>query len=148
MSVDQRMAVRAGTWMLAVMPGDIDAASAPGLGGELKLLLSRQHGTVLVVDMTHTRFCDCAGVRMLLLAHQQATRQDCELRIVTRSPSVRKVLQLTGVEQVLPVFSAMDQALAGAPAGCVPPMASRRGSGGQHAGSHPQPTAIRPHPGS
>lgn len=108
--------VQMGTWALTVMPAEIDMANAPDLGHDLRSLLD-QGGTVLVVDMTQTGFCDSAGVRMLVLAHQQAAQQGSELRLIAPPSQVRRVLGLSGADQVLRVFPTMSEALMDAPTG-------------------------------
>jgi anti-anti-sigma factor len=51
--------------------------------------------------MTATTFCDSSGPRELLLAHHKATAGGIELRIVMPSADVRRIFQLTGLDQVL-----------------------------------------------
>lgn len=108
--------VRMGRWALTIMPTEIDMANAQDLGQDLKTLLDRD-GTVLVVDMTQTGFCDSAGIRMLVLTHRQAAERGSQLRLVAPSACVCRVLELSGADQVLRVFTTMNEALVGAPTG-------------------------------
>ena len=78
----------------------------------------------VVADATETTFCDCAGVRALIRAHRQATAAGAELRVASAtSPAVRRILELTGADQVLdtyPTLTAARDGLALAPASPAP----------------------------
>jgi anti-sigma B factor antagonist len=106
--------VRAGPWVLAVLPVDVDAVTSPEVAHDLHSLLAPDV-SVLVVDMSGAGFCDSSGVRMLLLVHRQAQAQSCELRLVVPTSGVRRVLGLMGADRVLRVFATMGEALADAP---------------------------------
>ena len=68
--------------------------------------------SVLVADATATAFCDCAGVSALVCAHRRATAAGAQLRVVTASAEVRRIIMLTAAHQVLNVHLTMDDALA------------------------------------
>lgn len=96
-------------------PTEIDMTTV----GQLRAILSdwhnRGHATV-VVDMTRTQFCDCAGLRELMLAHQRAVREGGGLRLVIpASGVVLRVFTVTGFDGLIPRFAALEQALAGTP---------------------------------
>lgn len=50
----------------------------------------------LVLDLSHITFCDAAGVRFLLTAHEQARTAGRDLIVRHPSRSVRRALALTG----------------------------------------------------
>jgi anti-sigma B factor antagonist len=68
----------------------------------------------VIADMTATTFCDSAGVTMLIGAKKQATAHGAELRLLLRCPNVVRVLQIQGVDAVLPIYHSLEEALAGA----------------------------------
>jgi anti-anti-sigma factor len=80
----------------------------------LDLLLSALAGrpTVLVADGTGTAFCDCAAISALVCAHRSAAAAGAQLRVVTASGAVRRVIRLTTAYEVLDVYQTMDEALA------------------------------------
>lgn len=62
-------------------PAEIDIATADEL--RTVLLGAAADGyTVVVVDMTGTRFCDSAGLSVLAGAHRRAVAEGGELRLV------------------------------------------------------------------
>jgi anti-sigma B factor antagonist len=93
-------------------PAEIDLTTA----GQLRAILfdwhSRGHATV-VVDMTGTQFCDCAGLRELLLAHERAVSEGGGLRLVIAAGDVvLRIFTLTGLDRLIPRFENLDLALA------------------------------------
>jgi anti-sigma B factor antagonist len=100
--------------VVVALPAEIDMATAGQAGEELGSVLAHRPCAV-IADMTATRFCDSSGISMLVRAHKQAAAHGIEFRLVVRSAGVLRTLALAGIGQLLPVFSTVTQALAGAP---------------------------------
>jgi anti-sigma B factor antagonist len=108
-------------------PTEIDMTTVGQLRAVLFDWLSRGHATV-VVDMTGTQFCDCAGLRELVLAHKRAVRDGGGLRLVIPAGGVvLRIFTVTGLDGVVPRFAALEQALAQVPA-CHAQMTSPSGA--------------------
>jgi anti-anti-sigma factor len=105
-------------------PLDIDAANAECFQQILMQAASCRRGTV-VVNMTGTRFCDSAGVRVLARAQERAVTNGGELLLVIPASAVLGVFALTGITRVIPHFADLNQALAQAQA-VVPRPLQRR----------------------
>ena len=93
-------------------PAEIDLTNAESLLAELTAAMGNG-ATVLIADMSATTFCDSAGVAALVHAHQKAVANQARLRIATQSQAVQRVLSLTGVDTLIPVFPTPDKAQAG-----------------------------------
>jgi anti-sigma B factor antagonist len=65
-----------------------------------------------MVDMSRTRFCDSAGLHALVDAHKWAMADSGQALLVAPGPAVLRILEITGVDQVLPHFSGVAEALA------------------------------------
>ena len=92
-------------------PREIDITNAAGL--RAALLEAAGHGSrTLVVDMTRTRFCDSAGLHVLVSAHQRARADGSELLLVICTAAVLRTFALTGIDRLIPNFPNLDQALA------------------------------------
>jgi len=85
------------------LPAEIDATNAYRIGEELGSAFAPGVATV-VADMTATTFCDSSGAKELLLAHNKAAADGIELRIVMPSADVRRLFELTGLDQVLAIY--------------------------------------------
>jgi anti-anti-sigma factor len=97
-------------------PEDIDITITDQLHAVLLHAMSRGH-TTAVVDMTGTRFCDSAGLHVLVRAHKRALADGGELRVVLAADGpVRRVFDLNCVETLLPAFASVEEAVARPPA--------------------------------
>ena len=93
------------------MPDEIDVTNSDGLD-RLLARVAAERPDLITVDMTGTNFCDSSGIHALARAHRLAAANGGELRLaVGASPSAR-ILQLTGLDQVLAVFADVQQSLA------------------------------------
>lgn len=95
-------------------PEDIDITNADAL--RTALLESAAHGPgTFVVDLTRTRFCDTAGLHALVSAHKRARAEGGEVLLVMRGAAVLRIFAVTGLDQVFPSFTSLDEALAQVP---------------------------------
>ena len=100
---------------VVIAPAEIDITNAAALRAAL-LHAAARPGTALVVDMTRTRFCDCAGLHALTAAHKRARAEGRHLRLAVTGAQVRRILALTALDRLIPVCTGLDQALAHPPA--------------------------------
>lgn len=93
------------------LPEEIDISNSEQVREELLSLLNRGPA-VMIVDMANTTFCDSAGVNALVRAHKRATANGAEIRLVVASLGVQRVLAITGVDRLIPVYPSMTASLA------------------------------------
>jgi len=96
-------------------PEEIDITSAGGLRAALLDSAARGQGTV-VVDLTRTHFCDTAGLHALVAAHKRAQTEAGQVLLVIPDPGVLRIFAITGLDQVIPSFTSLEEALAQVPA--------------------------------
>lgn len=102
-------------------PADIDLTTANQLRMALLDAAGRGHGMV-VVDMTSTRFCDSAGLSVLVRAYRRALDEGGELRVVMPADStVCRIFSLTGLYNLIPRFDTVKEALTQPPATMIRP---------------------------
>jgi anti-sigma B factor antagonist len=87
------------------LPEEIDLLNAAAVQASLVTALA-PGACWVVADMTRTRFCDAAGCRALASGCDRAGRLGIRFWLVAPHPSVRKVFQLTGVDQLTEVCAA------------------------------------------
>ena len=97
--------------VVVTLPAEIDISNDGRVEDELTSALGDGLG-VLVADATRTTFCASAGMSALIRAHHQAQAAGTQLRVVA-SPAVRRILELTGADQVLDTYPGLADALAG-----------------------------------
>jgi anti-anti-sigma factor len=97
---------------VVTLPAEIDVTNSAQVQDQL-IEVATLRPAVMTVDMTGTNFCDSSGIHALACAHRLAASNGGQVRIaIGRSPALR-VLQLTGLDQVLALYADVEQALAG-----------------------------------
>jgi anti-sigma B factor antagonist len=94
---------------VVTMPDEIDIANAEDIRDTLLAVLN-QGITTLIVDLTGTAFCACAGASAFARAHQRASASGGQVKLVARAPIVRRLLAITGVDRLMPVFDSLSAA--------------------------------------
>jgi anti-sigma B factor antagonist len=96
---------------VVTMPDEIDIANAEDIRDTLLAVLN-QGITTLIVDLTGTAFCACAGASAFARAQQRARASGGQVRLVARAPIVRRLLAITGLDHLIPVFDSLSAARA------------------------------------
>ena len=109
---------------VVITPDEIDITNAAALRAAL-LHAAARPGPALVVDMTRTRFCDCAGLHSLIAAHKRAQAEGRQVRLVITGAQVRRILTLTALDRLIPIYTTLDQALDHPPAAPAGPPVNR-----------------------
>ena len=91
--------------------GEIDLTNADELRDALFAVLDAG-ARGLVVDLTATTFLDSAGVTALARTSRRASATDTSLRLAVTAPSVLRVLDLVGLDQLIGVFPSVSEAVA------------------------------------
>ena len=97
-------------------PAKINVKTAEQL--RMALLEAGRHGdATVVVDITHTRYCDSSGFSVLVGAHKRALAEGGELRLVIPADSrVLRIFTVIGLGRFIPRFASLEQALPPGPA--------------------------------
>jgi anti-anti-sigma factor len=106
----------AGPPVVVTLPDEIDFTNADD--AEAALLGARDHPGLIIADMTGTTFCDSMGVRMLTMTHGSAAAAGSEFRVVvTRGGPVARMLAITGIDRIVPVYASLRDAITDAAGG-------------------------------
>jgi anti-sigma B factor antagonist len=90
---------------LVAVSGEIDLSST----GELAAVLESAESsapTLLQIDLSAVSFMDSQGLRLLIEAHKRAIAADRRFVIVNPSSVVRRLFEVSGVDQILDVMEA------------------------------------------
>jgi stage II sporulation protein AA (anti-sigma F factor antagonist) len=96
---------------LVRMPTEVDMANAPALRDELLAALDHD-GVHLVVDALDVTFMDSSGVNALVRARERAAALEGSLHVVAGSPGVRRLLEITGLDERLGLVGSLEVAFA------------------------------------
>lgn len=97
-----------------VMPAEAGHADTSRVSAAVIAALAFDTAAV-VADFTGTRFCDSAGIAGLLAAARLADAFHITLRLVVPPDAVTRVFGLAGVDQALPVYPTLSEALSARP---------------------------------
>jgi anti-sigma B factor antagonist len=106
--------------MLVSVEGELDIASAEQLVAPTEVAVGE--ASLLILDLSQCSFIDSSGLRLVLHANHALSDVGARLVLVTDQPQAKRLLSVTGIDQRLPIFEALDEALAwfGAVGGNVP----------------------------
>jgi len=83
------------------LKGRLDAEAAPALQGVLTAVLDTGVPRV-IVDMAGVEFLGSAGIRVFLSAYKRIQAADRFFELIRSAPLVRKVLQVVGLDELMP----------------------------------------------
>jgi anti-sigma B factor antagonist len=93
------IARRDGRSAVVAVRGEIDLHSSGELRGALMCLADAGH-TRIVVDFSGVRFCDAAGLGVLVAVNNRLRQRDGTLSLVGVRPPQRKILRITGLDEL------------------------------------------------
>ena len=90
--------------------GALDLSTADQLARSMWEASSGTHH--LVLDLSSCTFIDSSGLRVVLSMHKELAEAGKATTIVASDGHVRKLLSMTAIDQSIPVFAALDDAVA------------------------------------
>ncbi|MBC9718949.1 STAS domain-containing protein [Streptomyces sp. TRM66268-LWL] len=106
-------ACRGGT--VLTIAGELDYDATPTVRKELESL-HLETGDLLVLDLSHVSFCDSSGITQLIAARNTALGRRAGIALCGVTPTVARVLNITGLTAVLPSHDSPDEAFTAAKA--------------------------------
>jgi anti-anti-sigma factor len=99
-----------GRHAVITLPAEIDASNTAEVE-DLLTAVAAQSPEVMTVDLATTAFCDSAGVHALASAHRLAAASGGELRLALGGSPVARIIQLIGLDEIVPVYGDVQQSL-------------------------------------
>ncbi|WIY06581.1 STAS domain-containing protein [Amycolatopsis mongoliensis] len=101
---------QAGAAHVVEVAGEIDAGTAAEFRRELAAA-AVDSAELVVVDLSEVRFIDSAGVTVLAGLHRRGRDRGVSVKVVTRQYAVKRVLGITGLDELIPVVDDLAEAL-------------------------------------
>ncbi len=108
--VELKASVRDGH-VVVVLRGDLDVTGAADAEAAIAALVAP--GQSLIIDMSALDFMDCASLGALLKVQTLARRGGGDVVLAAPQPQVRRLLALTGRDEVFCVQASVEAAVAG-----------------------------------
>ncbi|CAM4055743.1 STAS domain-containing protein [Kibdelosporangium persicum] len=89
--------------------GEIDLATEDEFADAARAGLA-ENSPVVILDLTKVTFLGSVGLRVLVLAHREAADAGLVLQVVEGSPIVHRILEVSGLDQLLSVHPTLDDA--------------------------------------
>ena len=99
-----------GGYVVVAAHGEIDLDTAVGLHQAVQTAL--RFSPHLVVDLTQVNFIDSSGLGVLVGARRKATALSGSVSLVHPPPVLRRLLDVTGLGDVMPAYMSREEALA------------------------------------
>lgn len=93
--------------------GEIDLSTLPLLDSAIEEVLDTWPQRI-IVGLSRVEFLCCRGLSTLRAAYQSAVKRDASFALTEPTPMIRRILAITGVDAVVPVYQHMGGALAAA----------------------------------
>jgi len=81
------------------LSGELDMATAPMLGDELRRLVA-EGATRVTVDLAGLAFIDSTGLSVLITGLKRLRQQGGDMALRSPTPGTRKVLEITGLTEL------------------------------------------------
>jgi len=87
------------------LAGELDPATAPELQARLSALADDPAVTSVVIDLSQISFLDSSGLRVLVAGNEALRTRSADLILRGPSDNVRRILQVTGLSDLITVES-------------------------------------------
>jgi anti-sigma B factor antagonist len=92
-------------WHVLTVSGELDVFAAPDLADELEKAMRAPR---IIVDLSQCRYIDSTGIAALFRAHKRSGER---IRLVVGDQqTIRRILRVTRVETLMPVFENLEDA--------------------------------------
>lgn len=95
---------------VVAVSGDLDMLTAPQLRDAVQAALGKDP-TGLIVDLTNVEFLGSAGMQVLMETHNQTDDTETRFAVVAEGPATSRPLKITGIADMVALFSSLDVAL-------------------------------------
>jgi anti-sigma B factor antagonist len=98
-------------YTLVELAGEADVLGSEALQGVLDAQTRKRPG-LLVIEMSALRYMDSSALQAILRAHRTLVKDGGRLALVNPHDTVARVLEMTEVDRIVPVYASVDEAVA------------------------------------
>lgn len=105
--------VKKGTVLTVQLQGEIDHHAAAEIRTKVDTYITGSNVQLLVMDFSQISFMDSSGIGMVMGRYQNMKRLGGKLCIVGLQQGVKRILEMSGLTGVIPVYETQDAFLEG-----------------------------------
>ncbi len=110
MKIEQEVRGRS---LIIRLGGELDVKSAPEFREATEAALDRHSSNHLILNLENVSFVDSSGLGAILGRYRRLQQGGGRMSLVAPAPNVRRVMELSGLFKIMPVFRAEERALEG-----------------------------------
>lgn len=103
-----------GAMVVVSVAGELDMATSPQLQDQITDQVEKGHNR-LVFDLAGVPFCDSTGLSVFVRAKNSCDETGGVVRLAAPQRGVLRILEVSGLVQVLETYPTVDEAVAGDP---------------------------------
>ncbi len=97
--------------LIMQISGEIDHRYAAQIREKADSMIARELKKCFIIDMTNVSFMDSSGIGMILGRYKLVKSYMAYFMIVSQSTSVGKILDMSGILQIVPVYPDLSSAI-------------------------------------
>ena len=97
--------------LIASVKGDIDQHTAPGIREQIDLRISHENVRKLIFDFSGLDFMDSSGIGLIIGRYKLMTSLNGKVSIIASKPTIRKLLELSGIKKIINIHDNLSDAL-------------------------------------
>ena len=105
---------RTGSTLIVQMMGELDHHAVDAMRETIDVKLLHEDIKNILFDFQGVNFMDCSGLWLILGRYKIVSAKGGKVLACSLNPRVRRIFELAGLENKIPVFSSKQDALAGA----------------------------------
>jgi len=96
--------------VVVVPSGEVDLGTVPVLSSALRIVLDGNRDAIILLN--ELKYIDSTGIKTILDVHRAFTEHGRRLILADPPAIIRRVLDIVGLEKVMPIHPSLDSALA------------------------------------
>lgn len=97
--------------LVVSVTGDIDQHNAASIREQIDLKISFEGVRKVIFDFSNLDFMDSSGIGIIIGRYKLMTAVNGEVCVVVRKPTLRKLLELSGVQRIVRICDSLADAI-------------------------------------
>lgn len=97
--------------LIVTVTGDIDQHNAAQIREQVDLRISHENVKKLIFDFSKLDFMDSSGIGIIIGRYKLMTALNGSVSIIVTKPTVRKLLELSGIKRIVKICDSLSDAL-------------------------------------